>query len=716
MSDDKTAEGADAPAKEDYLYVGVDLGNNTYTVATRFNKDMADILLNGLSNRETPTLVAFEGSQRWLGEPALSRATSNATNTIDDIMGLIGKSKSVYCGARSKHGRFTIGDGDDGLVKAKVSYRITGDDADSQEFSGTQLLGMLFADMKKTVSAKTKKSEKDNKLTTKLTIAVPPHFTAEQVKAVQTSAVIGGWDAAQLGTITSDKAAATVWANKHHSDNEEGDNESVLMLIDVGSSSSSASVLEFTGINEETKEPKINVLGTSATEEISVSQIDSLLFEFVSKLLKEKHGVTVTTGTRQGARLLRECGKVRKILSANENAVVVLECFGEEEKDYQFEVLRSQLEEACASLQESFKGLLTQALEKSGKTKDDVKVVEMIGGGTRVQFIRQTVTDLVGDAKITQTLDSSSSIALGAASLDVTAQDMEKIVSESAPLRDLEAKMGEQDAVLVQVGAEKNALETFIYETRSQGGDRKDLFDEEKTFPLLQEAEDWLFSDEGDALCEPGPAATKLKELEEKVKSLNPKFFEEIEAERLAKEKALEEERKKAEAEAGPAEDHDNRKLRKADRMKLMVKNKDEGAELFKGGNFKHAITRYVKALVHSNKFLEDLTDDDKKEVDTLKNAIHLNLAQCYIKLNEWKKAKASCDSALEITDSIKGLYRRAQAYYQMRDFDESLADCKKANKIEPQNKSVAKLMQQVQAQVTAQKEKEKKMYGKMFG
>lgn len=29
-------------------------------------------------------------------------------------------------------------------------------------------------------------------------------------------------------------------------------------------------------------------------------------------------------------------------------------------------------------------------------------------------------------------------------------------------------------------------------------------------------------------------------------------------------------------------EDHDNRKLRKADRMKLVVKNKEEGTELFK--------------------------------------------------------------------------------------------------------------------------------------
>lgn len=37
-----------------------------------------------------------------------------------------------------------------------------------------------------------------------------------------------------------------------------------------------------------------------------------------------------------------------------------------------------------------------------------------------------------------------------------------------------------------------------------------------------------------------------------------------------------------------------------ADRMRLVVKNKEEGTELFKGGNFRPAAARYHKALTHS--------------------------------------------------------------------------------------------------------------------
>lgn len=38
--------------------------------------------------------------------------------------------------------------------------------------------------------------------------------------------------------------------------------------------------------------------------------------------------------------------------------------------------------------------------------------------------------------------------------------------------------------------------------------------------------------------------------------------------------------------------------------MRLVVKNKEEGNELFKGGNLRPAAARYHKALTHSSKNL----------------------------------------------------------------------------------------------------------------
>ena len=61
--------------------------------------------------------------------------------------------------------------------------------------------------------------------------------------------------------------------------------------------------------------------------------------------------------------------------------------------------------------------------------------------------------------------------------------------------------------------------------------------------------------------------------------------------------------------------------------MKKLLSNKAEGTELFKGKNYLPAIKFYVKALVHSGKFLSDVNKDDEAEIAGLKESLHLNLA-----------------------------------------------------------------------------------------
>ena len=94
----------------------------------------------------------------------------------------------------------------------------------------------------------------------------------------------------------------------------------------------------------------------------------------------------------------------------------------------------------------------------------------------------------------------------------------------------------------------------------------------------------------------------------EEVQRLCGSYFAAVEADRAAVEQALDAAAKRAEAERDasgePDEDNDNRKLRKADRLRMVVKNKDEGTELFKGGNFRPAAARYHKALTHCGKVL----------------------------------------------------------------------------------------------------------------
>jgi molecular chaperone DnaK (HSP70) len=70
--------------------VGFDIGNQCCRVAVA-HRGIIEIIANEVSNRRTPSLVAFDGHQRQLGEAAQTRLLSNYANTIFDIKRLVGK-------------------------------------------------------------------------------------------------------------------------------------------------------------------------------------------------------------------------------------------------------------------------------------------------------------------------------------------------------------------------------------------------------------------------------------------------------------------------------------------------------------------------------------------------------------------------------------------------------------------------------------------------
>ena len=160
------------------------------------------------------------------------------------------------------------------------------------------------------------------------------------------------------------------------------------------------------------------------------------------------------------------------------------------------------------------------------------------------------------------------------------------------------------------------------------------------------------------------------------------------------------------------------RKLKFPERMKLALSNKKEGTELFQGGNYKHAAARYNKALTHACKFF-DVSPQQQAEVDATKLGLHLNIAQCWLKIQEgaWvEQVVRSCKDALAIDpDCVKALYRRATALESKGDYELAKADLARAAELAPDDKAVAKLGARVDAQIKRQEQKEKKMYSKMF-
>lgn len=121
-------------------------------------------------------------------------------------------------------------------------------------------------------------------------------------------------------------------------------------------------------------------------------------------------------------------------------------------------------------------------------------------------------------------------------------------------------------------------------------------------------------------------------------------------------------------------------------------------------------------ALQNCSKFF-DLSEADEKEVNEIKVKLHLNIAMCFLKMDNMHKVINNCTDALELdSDNVKALFRRATAYFKEKKIKEAKKDLKHALKISPEDKALKKLNAKVDLVIKKQKAKEKKMAQRMFG
>nr|XP_057920276.1 peptidyl-prolyl cis-trans isomerase D [Doryrhamphus excisus] len=146
---------------------------------------------------------------------------------------------------------------------------------------------------------------------------------------------------------------------------------------------------------------------------------------------------------------------------------------------------------------------------------------------------------------------------------------------------------------------------------------------------------------------------------------------------------------------------------------------KNIGNNLFKSQDWKAAVNKYSKALRYLEMCGEELEEDEEavqKKLEPTAFSCYLNTAACKLKLQLWQEALDSCNEALELNNAnTKALFRRAQAWQGLKEFSQAMTDLKAAQGITPEDKAIMNEMKRVQLKVQEEKEKEKKIYAKMF-
>lgn len=142
---------------------------------------------------------------------------------------------------------------------------------------------------------------------------------------------------------------------------------------------------------------------------------------------------------------------------------------------------------------------------------------------------------------------------------------------------------------------------------------------------------------------------------------------------------------------------------------------KEKGTQYFKEGKYRQASVQY-KRIVSWLESESSLTGEDEVKAKALRLAAHLNLAMCFLKVNEANLALENCDKALELdTNNEKALFRRAEALLAMKEFESARGDFQKVIQLYPGNKAAKTQLAVCQKLVKQQHEQDKRLYANMF-
>ncbi|RMZ71896.1 heat shock Hsp88 [Pyrenophora seminiperda CCB06] len=372
--------------------VGVDLGTLNSVIAVARNRGV-DVIANEVSNRATPSLVGFGPKSRYIGEAAKNQEISNLKNTVSSFVRLAGRNlQDPDVQVEQKFVSAPLTDMN-GQVGVDVTYL-----GKKEQFTATQITAMFLTRMRSTASAELKLPVND------VVLSCPVWYTDAQRRAILDASEIAGLKCLRL--INDNTAVALGWGITKLDLPAPEEKPRRIVFVNIGHSNYTATVVEF-------KKGELAVKSSAWDRHYGGRYIDQALVEHFAKEFKEKYKIDVMDNGKARLRLAAGVEKLKKVLSANNQAPINVESIMND-IDVRGMLKREELEELIQPLIERATAPIEQALAEAGLTTADIDAVEMVGGCTRVPAIKTKIQDYFGKP-LSFTLNQDEAVARGCA-------------------------------------------------------------------------------------------------------------------------------------------------------------------------------------------------------------------------------------------------------------------------------------------------------------
>lgn len=366
--------------------VGIDLGTTNSVIAVMEGSEPV-VLVNAEGSRTTPSVVAFKGEQRLVGQVAKRQAVLNPKGTLFEIKRYIGRTWDEVK-SEAERAPYEVVRGDDGGVR----FVVEGKQYTPEEISA-MILRKLVADA----------SERLGSPITKAVITVPAYFNNSQREATQNAGRIAGLEVLRI--VNEPTAAALAYGL------EKKGNETVL-VFDLGGGTFDVSVLEVgDGVFE--------VRSTSGDTHLGGSDMDYAIVQWLADDFQKEYNVDLRKDKQALQRLIEAAEKAKIELSGLPETTISLPFIAMDPASnaplyLEAKLTRSRFEELIAPLLKRVRGPLEQALADAKLKASDIDEVILVGGSTRVPAVKKIVKDILGKEP-NQSVNPDEVVALGAA-------------------------------------------------------------------------------------------------------------------------------------------------------------------------------------------------------------------------------------------------------------------------------------------------------------
>lgn len=352
--------------------VGIDIGDHSTYIAVA-KQGGVETIANDYTQRNTPTIVALGGRQRFMGVSAENQRNLNVKNTVSYFKNFLGRSyKDEYVQKELNE----IGADVIELEDGKVGFKIH-----NNTYRPEQILAMMFTKVKDIV-----RNDQGEDIET-CVVSVPVHFTETQRSAIKDAAKIAKLNLVQIMNDTS--ALALAYGKTKNDLTSDERNPRYVVFIDCGSGGLQTTMV---GITKE----KAAVLGSSSSTSTGGKFLDKALLDHLVQEIETKYKCKIRSNAKALNKLRIAVEKIKKQMSANSNKLPFQLDSLVDDIDVNVSIDRATFEELIKTQLDEIRKTCVNLMNSTTVKKEQLHSVEIAGGSTRIPAVKQIIQEVFG--------------------------------------------------------------------------------------------------------------------------------------------------------------------------------------------------------------------------------------------------------------------------------------------------------------------------------